>query len=126
MAYSNAEQYTLAYFGNQFRVPAVEQDTIGYNDELEVTLYPEEDFADSITFTGYVTSGNTVTIPAPIRRRFTFGDEVTVGFEATGEEWSPEVGASARKAVYESANPQEQRMEAVTDIINSAGATGDD
>jgi DNA-binding transcriptional regulator/RsmH inhibitor MraZ len=121
MAYSKSERYTLAVTYDKIRVPAVEQEAqhLGYNDAVEVTVYPESDAIDSFTFTGHLDSSSRVTIPQSIRQRFDFWDQVTVSLEATGERWSPEVDASARKAVYESAHPEQQSFEAVTDIVSA-------
>lgn len=122
MAYSKSERYTLPFDGQLVRLPAVVQEyhNLGYNDGVEVTLYPEIESVDSLTFTAWVNSSARITIPSAIRNRFRLGDKVELSFEAMGERWSPEVGASARKAVYESAHPDEQSMEAVTDIVAQA------
>lgn len=119
MAYDASERYTLPLTQNNIRVPAVvlESEHVGYNDEVEATVYPENDDVDSLTFTGYINSGNRLTIPSTIRNKFNLGGEVTIGFESTGGRWSPEVEASARKAVYESAHPETTDLKAVTDIV---------
>ena len=122
MAYSKSARYTLPVNAdNTINVPAVEQEAeyLGYNDEVEVTLYPENDAVTSLTFTAYLTSVGRITIPSEVRNRFETSGSVSVSFEGTGERWSPEVGASARKAVYESAHPEQQSLEAVTDIVSA-------
>lgn len=122
MAYDASDRYTVALSTNYFRVPAVEQEIQGlrYNDEVSVTLYPDETDVDSLTFTAYVNSGMQITIPVSIRRRFDLSESVTVSLEATGERWSPEVDATARKNVYEQAHPDEPSLEAVTEVVASA------
>ena len=130
MAYSKSARYTLPVNAdNTINVPAVEQEAeyLGYNDEVEVTLYdevevtlyPENDAVTSLTFTAYLTSVGRITIPSEVRNRFETSGSVSVSFEGTGKRWGPEVGASARKAVYESAHPEQQSLEAVTDIISA-------
>lgn len=121
MAYSKADSYEIRMHDGKIRVPAVEQESnrLGYNDEVSVTLYPKTGDIVSLTFTSFLTSGSYVNVPVSIRNklglaRFT---DVEVGFESTGERYTPEVEATARKAVYESAHPAERNLEAVTDIV---------
>lgn len=122
MAYDASERYTVAlYTDHTFGVPAVEQErqNLGYNDEIEVTVYPENDVINSLTFTGYMTSAGRVTLPIDIRRRIDVGDTITLGFDATGKKWTPEVGrGTARKSVYESAHPEKTSL-AATDLVLS-------
>jgi hypothetical protein len=123
MAYSKADQYELAlYEDGIIGVPAVEQESqvIGYNDEVEVTLFdPDMSNVDSLTFTAHLTSASRLTIPKNIRRSAINSDSVVVSFEATDNRWTPEVDSTARKAVYESAHPDETELKAVTDIVSA-------
>jgi hypothetical protein len=120
MAYSKSERYTLPLSQNNIRLPAVvlESHDVGYNDELKVQLYPENENVNRVEFTGFINSGNRLTIPATVRNNFA-DDEVTVSFEATGRRWSPEMEATARKAVYESAHPEQTSLKSVTDIVSA-------
>ncbi len=127
MAYDASDRYTLALNAqsNTIRVPAIEQEEnlFKYNDEIDVTVYLEDDDINSLTFTGYVDSDNRITIPASIRNRIGIEGRttaaVTVSFEGTGERWSPEVESSARKAIYEMAHPAKKKLEAVTDVVSA-------
>jgi hypothetical protein len=123
MAYELSERYTLALDVNQqFRLPAVVQENqnLGYNDGVSVTIYPEDDDIESLTFDAWVNSNMKVNVPVSIVRRLGIsGETVTVSVEPTGERWSPEAGPSARKAVYESAHPDELGLPAVTNVLSA-------
>lgn len=127
MAYSKSDRYSLALNrqDNTVRIPAVEQESqeLGYGDELEVTIYPGNDIINSVSFDAFINADSQITIPVSIRDRLSIDGKTTasieVSFEATGERWTPEKGASARKAVYESANPAEKAFKAVTDVISA-------
>jgi hypothetical protein len=125
MAYDLAESYELPVNKNSsatIAVPAVELERLrlGYNDGIKVTLEPEYLGAvEELTFTAYLAKGDVITIPSDICDKFGIdgGRPVTVSFDRAGERWSPEVSATARKAVYQSAHPEQQDLKAVTEII---------
>jgi hypothetical protein len=123
MAYTKSERYALSMDDNNntVRVPAVvqEEEHVGYNDELEVTLYPSENSeVKSVTFTAFLTASNCITVPKKVRQGFA-ADELTLSFESTGRRWSPEINNTSRKAVYESAHPDQTQLKAVSDIVNA-------
>lgn len=122
MAYEASEQYDLPVSDtNTVRIPAVEQrlESVRYDDEVRVELEVDTGVIESVSFTAFVTSANSITIPRSVRRRFDVGDTATVSFEATGEVWSPQERPTARTSVYESANPEETEMKAVTEIVEA-------
>jgi hypothetical protein len=123
MAYTKSERYTLPMddSNNTVRIPAVvqEEEHVAYNDEVEVTLYPSGNSdVKSVTFTAFLTANNCITIPKKVRQGFG-ADELTLSFEATGRHWSPEIDSTSRKAVYESAHPEQTKLKSVSDIVSA-------
>lgn len=121
MAYDAADSYDLPVHGNTVRLPAVVQEIhrLAYNDEVKATVEVDNEDIENITFRNFVNSSARLTIPSTIRNLLSLedGDRISISFERTGQRWTPEVSASARKAVYESAHPEEPNLEAVTDVV---------
>lgn len=121
MAHRLAERYEVRSTTNTLNVPAVvkEQLGVGYNDEIEVTIYLEQlDNVNKVSFTNFIQSNGTVTIPVRIRRSFDLDDRLEVSFAATGEHFDvSHADGTVRTTVFLSAHEQEGELPAVSDVL---------
>lgn len=130
MAHRLAERYEVRSTTNAINVPAVVQEHlgVGYNDEVEVTLYLDQlDNVNKVSFTNFIQSNGTVTIPVRIRRSFDLDDTLEVSFAATGEHFDlSHADGTVRTTVFLSATENEGTLPAVSDVLDEFDKTSEE
>lgn len=130
MAHRLAERYEVRSTTNTIHVPAVikEHLGVGYNDEIEVTIYLDQfDNVSKVSFTNFIRSNGTVTIPVRIRRSFNLDDRLEVSFAATGEHFDlSHADGTVRTTVFLSAHEQEDELPAVSEVLAELDANAEE